>query len=890
MDDQEIVNEFLIESSENLSRLDQEMVELEKRPGDAGLLASIFRTIHTIKGTCGFLGFTTLEAITHHAENLLSMVRNGELELTPARVSLVLETVDATRRELVSIESKGVESGAVYLDLRERLEAATHADFEAKSLVAPIEEVPTHEHKEVLAHAPVAVETVVQATEQAPTAAMSGVAHPEEDAAVAQRGPSAADSTIRVDVSLLDKLMNLVGELVLARNQLLQVSLRREDVQLNASSQRLNLIATQLQEGVMKTRMQPIGVVWSKLPRVVRDLASSCGKQIRLEMDGADTELDKSIIEAIKDPLTHIVRNCCDHGIERPEVRVARGKSAQGRLLVRAFHEGGQVNIEIIDDGAGIDPVKVKAKAVSRGLIRPEQAEAMPDREAVNLVFKPGFSMAEQVTNISGRGVGMDVVKTNIEKIGGTVDMLSRTGEGTTVKLKIPLTLAIIPGLVVRSGEQRFVIPQVSLVELLRLEGEAGFRQIERIHGAPVFRRRGTLLPLSYLNEVLQLPATDQQESCQVLNIVVLQTEDRKFGLVVDSVNDTQEIVVKPLGRQLKGLTCYAGATIMGDGKVALILDVAGLGRRSGALAEGAGAGRSTEVKTDTAEPERQSLLLFRAGSYQRLAVPLSLVARLEEFAPERIEQANGAAVVQYRGQILPLVPLGTMLDPCAPSVFQTGQPVPVVVFGDGKQAVGIVVDQIIDIIETEVVVRRKTGSGMLFGSAVVGDKVTDFLDLPKVAGASGETPFVDKDAKRPALSILVAAGSPVSRGMARSYLEMAGHQVREAASAAEAIKLTGGRRYDAMFVGQDLPGTGPLAGAAELVQHTRSAPAHCGIPIIALTGDRAGREEVPQDAAGYDGWQTGLDRESLLESLEKLSGSLGGGVRQPGEVGSLVR
>ena len=844
MEDQEIVTEFLIESCENLSRLDQEMVELEKRPGDAGLLASVFRTIHTIKGTCGFLGFTTLEAITHHAENLLSMLRNGELALTPMRVSLILETVDATRRELVSIEGNGSESGEVYLDLRGRLEAATKAEAVAREAACG------------------------------------------EDAEIAQRGPSAADSTIRVDVGLLDRLMNLVGELVLARNQLLQVSLRREDLQLNASSQRLNLIATQLQEGVMKTRMQPIGVVWSKLPRVVRDLASSCGKQIALEMDGSDTELDKSIIEAIKDPLTHIVRNCCDHGIERPEVRVARGKSAQGLLLVRAFHEGGQVNIEIIDDGAGIDPVRIKAKAVGNGLIRPEQAESMPDREALNLVFKAGFSTAEQVTNISGRGVGMDVVKTNIERIGGTVELVSRAGEGTTVKLRIPLTLAIIPGLVVRSGGQRFVIPQVSLLELLRLEGEACSRQIERIHGAPVFRRRGTLLPLSYLNEVLQLPGAGQQDANQVLNIVVLQSEDRQFGLVVDAVSDTQEIVVKPLGKHLKGLTCYAGAAIMGDGKVALILDVAGLGRLSGALGDGAGTGRQIEARTEAMGPERQSLLLFRAGRYERLAVPLSLVARLEEFAPERIEQANGEAVVQYRGQILPLVALGRMLDPGAVNVFEQGQPLPVVVFGDGKRAVGVVVDRIIDIIETEVVVRRKAGTGLLYGSAVVDDKVTDFLDLQMVAGARGEDPFGSKHVDRKALSLLVAAGSPVWRGMARGYLEMAGHHVREAVSAAEAIKLIGSRRYDAMFVGPGLPGIGPKTGAAELIQHARNSSAQRDIPIIALTG--VGEDDGAPDGTGYDARQCGLDRESLLESLEQLSGSLRGD-RQPGEVGSLV-
>ena len=554
MEDQEIVTEFLIESNENLSRLDQEMVELEKRPDDAGLLASIFRTIHTVKGTCGFLGFTTVEAITHHAENLLSLLRNGELVFTAAHVSLILETVDATRRELVSIEASGRESGALYEDLRERLRAAGVVG----ASVSPPAPAPAEEPVPLESPATVAL----VAHQGTPELGLPG-------ATSAHGAPAAADSTIRVDVSLLDRLMNLVGELVLARNQILQFSAKQEHALFNATSQRFNLITTQLQEGVMKTRMQPIGVVWNKLPRVVLDLSASCGKQISLQMDGADTELDKSIIEAIKDPLTHIVRNCCDHGIERPEVRIGRGKPAQGRLLLRAFHEGGQVNIEIIDDGGGIDPARVKAKAIANGLIRPEQAESMSDREAVNLVFQPGFSTVEQVTNISGRGVGMDVVKTNIENIGGSVDLVSNHQVGTTVKLKIPLTLAIIPGLVVSSGDQRFVIPQVNLLELLRLEGQAGLSQIEHIHGAPVYRRRGALLPRGYLNQVLNLSQAADVAAQSVVNIVVLQAEDRQFWLVVDGVNDTQEIVVKPLGKQLQGMTCYEGATIMGDGKVA---------------------------------------------------------------------------------------------------------------------------------------------------------------------------------------------------------------------------------------------------------------------------------------------------------------------------------
>jgi two-component system chemotaxis sensor kinase CheA len=472
-----------------------------------------------------------------------------------------------------------------------------------------------------------------------------------------------ADANIRVGVVLLDKLMDLVGELVLTRNQILQFNTEREDATLNATAQRLNLITTELQEGVMKTRMQPIGVVWNNLPRVVRDMAVALGKQVRLEMVGAETELDRTIIEAIKDPLVHLVRNSCDHGIEPPEARVRAGKPPQGTLTLRAYHEGGHVTIEIIDDGAGVNVDRVKAKAIQKGLLGPEQVARMSDREALNLLFAPGFSTAEVVTNVSGRGVGMDVVKSNIERIGGVVDLTSRWGEGTTLKLKIPLTLAIIPGLVVTVGNsrssaregpghgERFVIPQVSLLELIRLEGEAGQKQIERIHGTRVYRRRGILLPIAYLNEVLGI---ESDTTTGVVNIVVLQAEDHQFGLVVDGINDTQDIVVKPLGKQLKGLNCYAGATIMGDGHVVLILDVLGIGQRSGVLVESREQTRGAKEQKTQSGLEQQRLLLFRAGSFERLAVPLSLVARLEEFPRSSIEHAGGCQVVQYRNRILP--------------------------------------------------------------------------------------------------------------------------------------------------------------------------------------------------------------------------------------------
>ena len=620
-DDQDVVREFLVESHENLSRLDQDLIELELRPKDTALLASVFRTIHTIKGTCGFFAFSTLEKISHQAETLLSQLRDGKRELNPSLVSLILETVDATRKVLASIEASGEEGPDLYEDLTERLRVEAQCLDGNESRSSP-QELPD----------------AAAGLHQGGGSSERPVGAKVEDDIT--RSSAVADANIRVGVVHLDKLMDLVGELVLTRNQILQFNAEREDPALNATAQRLNLITTELQEGVMKTRMQPIGMVWNKLPRVVRDMAVALGKQIRLEMDGADTELDRTIIEAIKDPLVHLVRNSCDHGIEPPDVRTGAGKSPQGKLTLRAYHEGGQVNIEIGDDGIGIDVAKVKQKAVEKGLLRPEQAEKLSDREALNLIFQPGFSTAQTVTKVSGRGVGLDVVKSNIEKIGGVVDVCNRPGEGATVKLKIPLTLAIIPGLVITSGGERFVIPQVSLLELIRLEGDSSEKHIEQVHGTPVYRRRGSLLPIAYLNRVLGLQSADGADA---VSIVVLQAEDRQFGLMVDGINDTQEIVVKPLGKQLKGLTEYAGATIMGDGRVALILDVLGIGQRSGVLAESREQAHAATEKKAHARNEQQRLLLFRAGSFERLGVPLSLVARLEEFPRARLSSRGDA-------------------------------------------------------------------------------------------------------------------------------------------------------------------------------------------------------------------------------------------------------
>ena len=863
-EDQETIREFLVESHENLSRLDQDLVELEKHPHDADLLGSIFRTIHTIKGACGFLAFSILEAITHQAETLLSQLRDGQRDLTPALVSLILETVDATRKVLAAIETSGKEGPERFEELTERLRSA--AQLTAGEDIPSAPDPSGTFSPPGLMIEPAVEKNTVDVHEDGPPAkeeerGTKKEGGKEEDVA---RSSAAVDANIRVGVGLLDKLMDLVGELVLTRNQILQFNIEREDPALNATSQRLNLITTELQEGVMKTRMQPIGMVWNKLPRVVRDMATTLGKQIHLQMDGAETELDRTIIEAIKDPLMHLVRNSCDHGIESPEVRVRSGKSAQGTLTLRAYHEGGQVNIEIGDDGAGIDVARVKQKALENGLLRPEQAEKLSDREALGLIFQPGFSTAQVVTNFSGRGVGMDVVKSHIEKIGGVVDIFSRLGEGATVKIRIPLTLAIIPGLVITSGGERFVIPQVSLLELIRLESDASGKHIEYVHGTPVYRRRGSLLPIAYLNQVLGLKAADHDEA---VSMVVLQAEDRQFGLVVDGINDTQEIVVKPLGKQLKGLTLYAGATIMGDGRVALILDVLGIGQRSGVLAEFLEQARSAGQQKAQTDVSQQRLLLFRAGSFARLAVPLSLVARLEEFSQSAIEHASGGQVVQYRDRILPLVSLRKVLEPDVTDEGEPPDPVQVVVFNDGNSSLGMVVDEILDVTEDAVTVRQGSQRNGLLGSAVVGKQVTDFLDLNEVIRAAGGNWFEGISGHAVGQKILVADPSAFSRAMVRSGLDMAAYVVLEAANLQQAMAQLEQHAVDVVLAASELP----PGGSSALLAAMRLRAEWNKIPVIVLA---ASPEQVQAEAArtaGFEDCQPKFDRLLVLESVARL-------------------
>lgn len=737
----EASREFVIECYENLELMDRDLLALEQNPAAENLLRGIFRTMHTIKGGAGFLGLGALEKLAHAAENLLGKLRDGQLPFNSEVAGVLLATVDKCRDGLRLLENNGNDDGFEPEPIAQQLLAIV------RDASAPVPQ-PTAMSTVGTAAAPAPKPSITPAS--APVSA-TNLCDPQSTSAAKstpvvsetvvsdKNAVSAGESTIRVDVALLDKLMTRVGELVLARNQILQHTTRLEDAEFVSTAQRLNLITTELQEGVMKTRMQPIGNVWGKFPRVVRDLSSQLGKQVRIEMEGKDTELDKTIVEAIKDPLTHLVRNSVDHGIESPEARRAAGKPEEGCLLLRAYHEGGQVNIEIADDGAGLNLDRIRKKAVEKGLISAEQAARLSQREAAQLVLLPGFSTAEQVTSVSGRGVGMDVVKTNIEKIGGTLEVQSRPGQGTIVKIKIPLTLAIIPALIVTTGGDRYAIPQVSLLELVRLEGDEVKRDIEFVHGAPVYRLRGKLLPLVDLSERLGLTSrgarANGSAASEIVNIVILRANDRQYGLVVDKVNDTEEIVVKPLSRQLKGLSEYAGTTIMGDGTVALILDVMGLAVASGLTAEGREQSQAStsQEESKTGQPT-QTLLVVDLGDARRFALPTSMISRLEKVAATAIEHANGRQVIQYRGSILPLVKLNDVFGATEPCTGQEDE-LQIIVYADQYHRCGFVVHRIIDIVETELRIPTSRGDHeYLLGTTVIQDRVTDVLNLQNLA------------------------------------------------------------------------------------------------------------------------------------------------------------
>ena len=751
MDD--LLNEFLTETSESIAVVDAELVKFEQEPNNAEILKSIFRLVHTIKGTSGFLGLPRLESVAHAGEEVLGKFRDGDLEVTPDAVTLILEAIDAIKGLLAGLEEAGLELAGDDSALIAGLQALAAGEGASPAAAPPasaVEEIeaPVTEAdgfplaKELLdevAGATSAGNWAATDEELAAEMAAEDDAKPAATAVAAgqvpavrksdsvaaksaERAPkesSVAAQSIRVGVDLLENLMTLVSELVLTRNQLLQMVRGHDDSEFHVPLQRLSHITTDLQEGVMKTRMQPIGNGWAKLPRIVRDLSVESGKQIALNMQGAETELDRQVLELIKDPLTHMVRNSADHGIETPDERRQAGKPETGVVTLRAYHEGGHVIIEIADDGRGLNMDRIRVKILDNGLATDSELEGMSDQQIQQFIFKAGFSTAEKVTSVSGRGVGMDVVRTNIEKIGGTIELKSVEGQGSTFTIKIPLTLAIVSALVVECGGERFAIPQISVLELVRASAKAE-NAIEMINDAPVLRLRNRLLPLVSLYDLLKL-GEKKEALGEELFIVVAQVGTYTFGIIVDRVFDTEEIVVKPVTPILRDIPFYSGNTILGDGSVIMVVDPNGIASTTGEVAGDKGAEAGVPVQEQG--EQKTSLLIFRAGGDELKAVPLGLVARLEDIEMSTVEKAHGQFLVQYRGHLMPLIPF----DPS--HEWKTEGRQSILIFTDRERSMGLAVDEIVDTVEEVLKIELTSDLPGLVGSAVIDGKATDVID-----------------------------------------------------------------------------------------------------------------------------------------------------------------
>jgi two-component system chemotaxis sensor kinase CheA len=848
MDD--LLSDFLTETHEGLSAVDEALLRLERAPDDAPTLAEVFRQVHTIKGTCGFLGLSRLEKVAHAGETILGLYRDGSLKVTPEGITLIFAAVDAIRKIVVGLEQHGQEPDGDDAAVIEALDAAARGE----SVTMQTAPMPQHEA------APVA-STVVSSAPAAP--------RPSEAVTEAvQTESTTAQQTIRVSVEVLEDLMTLVSELVLTRNQLMQLARVSSDSQISVPLQRLSHITSELQEGVMKTRMQPIGNAWAKLPRLVRDLANELGKKIDLEMRGADTELDRQVLELIKDPLTHMVRNSGDHGLEGPADRRAAGKPETGRILLNAYHQGGHIIIEIGDDGRGLPVEKIRAKVLAQGLATEAELAQMNEHDVLRFIFRPGFSTAQQITSVSGRGVGMDVVKTNIERIGGTIELRSKEGRGTTFTIKIPLTLAIVSALIVQAGGERFAIPQIGVVELVRVGDEhEGNTRIEMIKDAPVLRLRDRLLPLVSLSSLLRL----REAPVGGLKgyVVVMQVGANVFGIVVDRVFDTEEIVVKPVAPILRHITMFSGNTILGDGSVIMILDPNGVARGAGITAEGRAEDQQTMSATVGIRSDSStSLLLFRAGDQTPKAVPLGLVARLEDIPVERIEMSGGTPVVQYRGQLMPMVPVAGHWE--APASGRQA----VLVFTEGQRSMGLMVDEILDVVEEPLLIQPGSDRLGYLGSAVIAERVTDVIDTVYwLSHAGGDWFRGDRksSASNQKPRLLLIDDSPFFRHLVVPALSAAGFDVTAVESPAEALRLRdAGVAFEALISDIEMPEMDGLSFA----RNVRASGGWMRLPLVALSS-RAEPEDVARGReAGFTDYVAKYDRDALLSSLRECLSS----------------
>jgi two-component system chemotaxis sensor kinase CheA len=907
MDD--LLREFLTETNESLDVVDVELVKFEQDPNNARILDNIFRLVHTIKGTCGFLGLPRLEAIAHAAETLMGKFRDG-VPVTPQAVTLVLQSIDRIKGIVADLEATEQEPTGSDADLIHLLEQMAEKGPEvvaappaAPAAAPPAAKGPEHtegtlvfqvlerplrpgevsldELEKAFRETEVEGSLVAQAEaklaqhriEATGKADKNGPANHVEKRAErdadgdAGKGP-VANQTIRVAVETLEHLMTMVSELVLTRNQLLEIVRRHEDSEFKVPLQRLSNVTAELQEGVMKTRMQPIGNAWQKLPRVVRDLSNELGKQIDLEMTGQDTELDRQVLELIKDPLTHMVRNSADHGLETPDQRRLAGKPEKGAIRLSAFHEGGHIIIEIADDGRGLDIDKIKSKIIENGLATEFELEKMSEGQIFKYIFAPGFSTASKVTNVSGRGVGMDVVKTNIDAIGGTVDLRSTAGKGTTFTIKIPLTLAIVSALIVESAGDRFAIPQLSVVELVRAQSNSEHR-IERIRETPVLRLRNKLLPLVHLSKLLDISHRDTTKQVSSEDdgfIVVTQIGKQTFGVVVDAVFHTEEIVVKPMSTMLRHINMFSGNTILGDGSVIMIVDPNGIAAALGTSGASSVADEH-ETEDDKVRDDGNllSLLLFRAGSAEPKAVPLSLVTRLEEFSVEKVEHSNGRDLVQYRGALMPLV----YFDEYAQK--KTEGSLPMLVFSDAGRSMGLVVDEIIDIVEDRLDIQVGSDRPGILGSAVIKGKATEVIDIGHFLPQAFEDWFRRKEMRAEALTrtLLFIDDAPFFRNMLGPVLKATGFQVTTCESAVDALRLFDeGRKFDVVVSDIEMPGMNGF----ELAEALKRSPRHRHIPILALSAITTPASIERGRQAGFDDYIAKFDRAGLIAALKEVT------------------
>ena len=925
MDD--LLREFLEETSESLDVVDVELVKFEQEPNNTKILDYIFRLVHTIKGTCGFLGLPRLESLAHAAETLMGKFRDGQ-KVTPDAVTLILHSIDRIKEILLGLEKLQTEPEGCDDDLISRLEVMSGlrdvediigesignmgtlgapAETDKQETEAPIEifqsierelkpgEISLDELEAAFQNAPglegfdaetSAKETAEEAAKAAraeskfPKSKPSKPMKTEKTKEIPPEVPvvekaSVSSQSIRVNVETLEHLMTMVSELVLTRNQLLEIVRRHEDSEFKVPLQRLSNVTAELQEGVMKTRMQPIGNAWQKLPRIIRDLSQDLDKKIELVMNGQDTELDRQVLEMIKDPLTHMVRNSADHGLEVPAERKALGKPEKGTVTLSAYHEGGHIIISIADDGRGLNTARISEKAIEKGLASEDEIEKMTEQQINKFIFAAGFSTAEKVTNVSGRGVGMDVVRNNIEVIGGTVDVKSVQGEGSTFVIKIPLTLAIVSTLIVEAAGDRFAIPQLSVVELVRVQTNSEHR-IERIKDTPVLRLRDKLLPLIHMRQLLNIEPLDGETDPSVIAndngfIIVMQVGSQTFGVVVDGVFHTEEIVVKPMSSMLRHLSMFSGNTILGDGSVIMILDPNGVAQAIGShVGADMNEKRNEEVGDKNIDKKTVSLLLFRAGTAEPKAVPLSLVTRLEEFDISQIETSNGRELVQYRGALMPLVYVNEYT-----SRKEEGTQ-PMLVFSDSGRSMGLVVDEIVDIVEDSLDIEVSADIPGLLGTAVVKGKATEIIDIGYFLPQAFEDWFHRKELSEDALTkrLIFVDDSAFFRNMIGPVLKAAGYRVTVCSEASKVVELLeeNPNRWDLVVSDIEMP----EMNGFDLCEAIRRNPATRDMPVIALSSLCTPAAVERGRQAGFSDYVAKFDRPGLIAALKEQTIEMG--------------